>query len=78
MSAVDIAKQVADQAMPTAERINERIEKEAHNLSANAEFHASDVANEYQKGAKVWLMSNCISPYMTSGVINKACCCKVP
>jgi len=55
VSAVDIAKQVADQAMPTAERINQRIEKEAHNLSANAEFHASDVANEYQKGVKVWV-----------------------
>ncbi len=77
MSAVDIAKQVADQAMPTAERINQRIEKEAHNLSANAEFHASDVANEYQKGAKVWLMSNRISPYMIFSPIYKGCC-KVP
>lgn len=53
MSAVDVAKQIADQAEPTADRINAKIEKEAHKLSANAEFHASDVADEYQKGVKV-------------------------
>ena len=53
VSAVDVAKQIADQAEPMAERINKKVEKEAHNLSANAEFHASDVADEYQKGAKV-------------------------
>ena len=53
MSAVDMAKQVADQAVPTADRINQKIEKEAHELTANSEFHAKDVASEYQKGAKV-------------------------
>ena len=53
MSAVDMAKQVADQAVPTADRINQKIEKQAHELTANAEFHAKDVASEYQKGAKV-------------------------
>ena len=49
-----------------AERINTKIEKEAHKLSANAEFHASDVADEYQKGVKVafkdspaLLLANC-------------------
>lgn len=56
MSAVDVAKQIADQAEPMAERINTKIEKEAHKLSANAEFHASDVADEYQKGVKVTLI----------------------
>ena len=59
VSAVDVAKQIADRAEPMAERINMKIEKEAHNLSANAEFHASDVADEYQKGAKVTLRISC-------------------
>lgn len=59
MSAVDVAKQIADQAEPMAERINKKIETEAHNLSANAEFHASDVADEYQKGAKVEFRISC-------------------
>ena len=58
MSAVDVAKQIADQAEPMAERINTKIETEAHKLSANAEFHASDVADEYQKGVKVTLRSS--------------------
>ena len=53
VSAVDMAQRVADQAVPTADRINQKIEKEAHELTANAEFHSKDVANEYQKGAKV-------------------------
>ena len=53
VSAVDLVKRVADQAEPTAERINRKIEKEAHNLTANADFHANDVADEYQKGMKV-------------------------
>ena len=52
MSAVDVARTVADQAEPTAEKLNQRIEKEAHELTANAEFHSKDVADEYQKGAK--------------------------
>ena len=53
VSAVDVARTIADQAEPTAEKINQRIEKEAHELTANAEFHSKDVADEYQKGAKV-------------------------
>ena len=53
VSAVDVAKKVADQAEPTADRINRKIEKQAHELTANAEFHSKDVASEYQKGAKV-------------------------
>ena len=57
VSAVDMAKQVADQAVPTADRVNQKIEKQAHELTANAEFHAKDVANEYQKGAKVHPLS---------------------
>ena len=69
VSAVDMAKQVADQAVPTADRINQKIEKQAHELTANAEFHSKDVANEYQKGAKVHspsvpLIQDATQPYI--------------
>ena len=53
VSAVDVAQTVADQAEPTAEKFIQRVEKEAHELTANADFHSKDVADEYQKGAKV-------------------------
>lgn len=59
VSAVDLAETIADKAEPTAARLNKKIESTAHDISSNAEFHSNDVADEYQKGAKVSLLSIC-------------------
>ena len=52
-TAKDIARNAAEQAEPKAAELNEKIEKQAHAISENMEPWSHDMANEYQKAAKV-------------------------
>ena len=51
--AKDIVRDVADQAQPKAAELSEKIEQQAHAISKDAEPWSHDIADTYQKAAKV-------------------------
>ena len=51
--AKDIVRDVADQAQPKAAELSEKIERQAHAISKDAEPWSHDIADTYQKAAKV-------------------------
>ena len=54
VNAEDVARKIAEQAEPKAAELNRKIEDKAADISGNAKGYSHDVANEYQKAAKVW------------------------
>ena len=52
-TAKDIARSAAEQAQPKAAELTDKIEKQAHAISRDAEPWSHDIANEYQKAARV-------------------------
>lgn len=53
VSAVDVAQKVADEAEPRAAELNRKIEGKAAQISAQAEPKSHEIADQYQKTAKV-------------------------
>jgi cell division septum initiation protein DivIVA len=52
--------QVADEAKPRAEELNQRIEAKAHDITANADDFSRDVAEQYQQTARVSTLLACL------------------
>ncbi len=53
VNAKDVARQIAEKVEPKADELTRKIEDKAADISANAEPYSHDVADEYQKAAKV-------------------------
>lgn len=52
-TAKNIARNAAEQAPAKAAEISEKIEKQAHAISKDAEPFSHDIADQFQKAAKV-------------------------